>query len=370
MSLKNIFCQERAISILQRAYRSGRSAHAYIFAGPEGVGKSKTAYAWAKLLLCHEPADGDGFADSCGRCESCRLFDAGSHPDFIAVYKELAEFTEKGKGKKTPVALPIDVIRQFLIAKAPQRPTLSQRKAFVVVEAEKLNIASQNALLKVLEEPPDYCSIILLCTRTERLLPTTKSRCQIIQFGPIAEELIFERLKDMHLEQDPARFFARLARGSIGQACEWARLELAGVGLYEVKKGLVKSLSESQYGDSLELAQWCLAKVKEISSAWNKLSPDLSTSDINRRSAKTLVHIIASALSDAMRYQFTPAEQLINADQRPQIEIMVERFTPAAAAEKISDCYRSLTWIDASVNEKLIFEQMLLNLADSAKMQV
>jgi DNA polymerase-3 subunit delta' len=174
MSFKEIFCQDRAIELLQRAFHSNRAAHAYIFAGPEGVGKFKTACEWAALLLCHDPVVVDGFAESCGKCRPCRLLEAGSHPDFNHIYKELREFTEDGKGKGPPVDLPIDVVREFLIAKVSIRPSFSQRKVFVVSEAQKLNASSQNSLLKVLEEPPLYCCIVLLCSRLDELLPTIK----------------------------------------------------------------------------------------------------------------------------------------------------------------------------------------------------
>ncbi len=201
MSLKEIFCQDKAISILQRGFAANKMPHSYIFSGVEGVGKFKTAREWAKLLLCKSAVMENGFADSCGRCQSCRLFEAGSHPDFNLVYKELLEFTKDNKGKKTPVDLAIDVIREFLIDKVSTRPTLSQRRVFVVSEAERLNTASQNCLLKVLEEPPEYCTIILLCTRMERLLPTIKSRCQMIRFALIDEKRIIEKLKEAGLEQ-------------------------------------------------------------------------------------------------------------------------------------------------------------------------
>ncbi|GAH35818.1 unnamed protein product, partial [marine sediment metagenome] len=165
MSLKEIFCQGKAIGILQRAFSADKMPHAYIFAGAEGVGKFKTAREWAKLLLCKNPInekiENADFADSCGSsrplemgrgsCESCRLLEAGSHPDFNPVYKELIQFTKDGKDRKTPVDLPKDVIKEFLIEKVSTRPTLSERKVFIVSEAEKLNAASQNSLLKVLE---------------------------------------------------------------------------------------------------------------------------------------------------------------------------------------------------------------------------
>ncbi len=115
MSLKGIFCQDKAISILQRAFAAGKSPHAYIFAGLEGVGRFKTASEWAKMLLCKNPVTEGGFTDSCGSCQSCRVFEADSHADFHPVSKELREFTTDGKGKPPPVDLPKDVIREFLI---------------------------------------------------------------------------------------------------------------------------------------------------------------------------------------------------------------------------------------------------------------
>src|SRR4030042_324004 len=134
MSLKEIFCQDKAISILQRGFAADKMPHAYIFAGAEGVGKFKTAREGAKLLLCKNPVTEDGFADSCGVCQSCLSFEAGSHPDFNHIYKELLEFTKDNKDKKTPVDLAIDVIREFLIDKVSTRPTLSHRKVYVVTE--------------------------------------------------------------------------------------------------------------------------------------------------------------------------------------------------------------------------------------------
>ena len=370
MSFKEIFCQDKAIAILQRAFASRRWAHAYIFAGPDGVGRFKTARGWAKLLLCKNPAAKNGFADSCGSCRSCRCFEADSHPDFNHVYKELVEFTKEGKGRKTPVDLPIDVIREFLIEKVPTKPTLSQRKVFVVSEAEKLNASSQNALLKVLEEPPAYCCIILLCTRLERLLPTTKSRCQIVRFGPVAEDRIIEKLKQMGLEQKEAQYFARLSAGSLGTACQWAELELADANIYQIKIKLVGSLASYEFADAVELAQQLLDDGKKISAVWSSLDKTTSKTDINRRAQKTLIQIIISALHDAMTLNATPARTAVNFDQKDQTKKLAARFDAEQAAEKIADCYEVLRWIEAGVNEKLIFEQLLLNLAGSDIMKI
>ena len=370
MSFKEIFCQDSTIEVLQRAFASGRWAHAYIFAGLEGVGKFKTAREWARLLLCKKPVIENGFADSCGLCQSCRLFEGGSHPDFAHIYKELREFTEEGKGKAPPVDLPIDVIREFLIAKVSTKPTLSQRKVFIVSEAERLNISSQNCLLKVLEEPPGYCCILLLCTRTEQLLPTTKSRCQTIRFGPIDESRIIEKLQDMGLKETPARYFARLAQGSLGTARQWAQLELAGANLYQRKKWLINSLTSYELADALNLAQELLVESKKVAGLWAELYKTTSKTDINRKALKTFVQIIISVLHDVISRKVTPSKEVANFDQQEQIDKLASRFDTEQAAEKISDCYRVLNWIESSVNEKLIFEQLLLSLADSDTIRI
>ncbi|MCK4752603.1 MAG: DNA polymerase III subunit [Planctomycetes bacterium] len=365
MSLKEIFCQDKAIDILQKALVADKAAHAYIFTGPEGVGKLKTAKQRAKLLLCKNPTNENNFADSCDSCESCQLFDAGSHPDFNPIYKELIQFTKDGKTKTTPVDMPIDVIREFLIAKVPTKPTLSKKRIFVVTEAEKLNASSQNSLLKILEEPPEYCTIILLCTRLEKLLPTTKSRCQTIRFGPIDENIIIEKLKQTGLAPEKTEYFARLAQGSLGQAEQWAKLELAEANLYETKKQLIDSLAQYQYADALELAQWISNQIKSTAAVWIKLDENTSTTDIKRRTAKIIIQIIISALHDAMTCSVTPQKPIFNSDQLQKIKILANRLDPELAAEKISVCYKSMRWIEANVNEKLIFEQLLLNLAVS-----
>ena len=371
MSLKEIFCQDRAVDVLQRAFATGQVPHAYIFAGPEGVGRFKTAGEWAKLLLCKEPVvekGESGFADSCGACESCRFFEANSHPDFNSVYKELIEFTQNGKGKKTPVDLPKAVIQEFLIDRVSSKPTVSERKVFVVSEAEKLNITSQNSLLKVLEEPPEYCCIILLCSRLERLLPTTKSRCQIIRFEFIDEDRISERLKEMGVEEAAGQYFARFCGGSIGIACQWGRLEAEGADFYNTKKDLIEAIARCQYSGALKTAQKFLDESKRIKAVWTKLDSTISQSDIGRRVTKGLIQIVVSALGDAMKFGLRRVKEQVNLDQQGQIEKLAGRFGPEQSAEKIVKCYELMRWVESAVNERLIFERLLLNLAVSDTM--
>ncbi len=372
MSLRDVFCQDRAIGILQRGLAADRPAHAYIFAGLEGVGKYQTAREWAKLLLCRKPLmknnKSESFADSCGVCDSCTLFEAGSHPDYAHVYKELLEYTREGKGKKTPVELPIDVIREFLIEQVAIRPTLAHHKVYVISEAEKLNANSQNALLKVLEEPPPYCTIILLCTRLEQLLPTTRSRCQIIRFGPVDEDRIVSHLTGMGLGSKQAAFFARLAQGSLGLACQWARLELNGAGLFEIKREVVTSVADGKLAEALALAEQIMENAKHLATGWADLDKTTSKSDLTRRANKTLIQIILAALRDVTIVHLAGNRPLIHADQREQIDRLARRLDPEPALEAVGESYEMLRWLEDNVNERLIFERLLLRLARSAIM--
>jgi DNA polymerase-3 subunit delta' len=369
MSLKEIFCQDRAIGILQRGLAADRSAHAYIFAGLDGVGKYQTAREWARLLLCKNPRVDKGgawpFADSCGACESCTLLGADAHPDYVRIYKELHEFTEDGKGRKTPVDLSINVVREFLIAQVSSRPALAARKVFVVSEAEKLNVNSQNALLKVLEEPPGYCTIILICTRLEKLLPTIKSRCQVIRFGPISGDRMVSHLAGMGLGPKEAGFFARLAQGSLGLACQWARLELEDVGLFSMKQDVIASLARCQLLDALDVTDKLVEGTRQIVSGWAQLDKATSKSDLTRRAQKTVIQIVISAVHDVMLLHLAADRPLVNSDQARDIAELARRLNSEQAIGAIQEGYEMLRWIEANVAERLIFERLLLRLARS-----
>jgi DNA polymerase-3 subunit delta' len=368
MNLSNIFCQDKAVNTLQRAYDSQRIPHAYIFAGADGVGKFTTAMAWSKLLLCDSPVEKNNFADSCSKCVSCQSFQADSHPDFHHIYKELIRYTKNPQNKeRTPIDLPIDVVREFVIEKAQLKPVLSASKVFVICEAEKLNNASQNALLKTLEEPPQQSFIILLCTKLDNLLPTSRSRCQIVQFGRLSEEKIIAHLTETKVDKTEAKFWARLSGGSIGRAKILAKLEPS---LYEIKKQFLKRLCDCRLADCVDLAQWLNSTASQLTQSWQELKADTSKSDINRQAKKTLVLILISALDDAMKQIFTGAGEMINFDQPEQIKILAQKYNLKKCAELVEDCFLTNRFIDASVNEKLVFERMLLNFSNSAMMTI
>ena len=213
-TLDHIFGQDRALETIRRAYAADRLPHGLVFAGPAGVGKATTARALAAAFLCEKPK-GDL---PCGRCESCRVFDAGNHPDYHVIYRQLVRL-EKEKAKARD--LPVDVVRDFLVAPAGRMPGLNRGKVFVVEEAETMNPQAQNALLKTLEEPYGRTLIVLLTDQPDALLPTVRSRCQVVRFAPLPEPLVRKELEKRGVDKAAAEQGARLAAGSLGVALRW-----------------------------------------------------------------------------------------------------------------------------------------------------
>lgn len=373
MSLKEVLCQDKAIEKFQRSLRLDRLSHAYIFAGPDGVGRYQMAKEWAKVLLCNDQLttseNGETFYDSCGKCSSCLLFEGDGHPDFKHVYKELIRFTKNPANKnKTPIELPKDVIQEFVIDQVANKPKTGDKVIYIISEAEKLNAASQNALLKTLEEPPAHCVLILLCTRLDKLLPTTLSRCQVVRFGPVDENIIVEKLSSQGTPETQSLFWARFTDGSLGSSLHYAALSDGEANLFKTKRELVSRLSQIRLEDCLDFAKWICSENKAISKKWVDSDPDVSKSDISRKVQKTVTRVILSAFSDVMKLHLGCNEKIVNIDQLDQIQRLAEHFDAETAAEMVEKAYKSTNWIDSSVNEKLIFEELLLNIAGSARM--
>ncbi len=348
------------MTALQRAFAGDKVAHAILFAGADGVGRYTTAQAWTRLLLCLEPQEVHGLWEGCGVCQSCRLLEGGAHPDYQHVYKELRQYTVDGKGKAPPVDLPIDVIREFLIAKVGHKPTLSPHRVFVVSEAEKLNIASQNGLLKILEEPPASCCIVLIGTRLEKLLPTIRSRTQVLRFGPIDRARIVACLTDVGAQPEQAHFFAALGQGSLGTALTYWRLTEAGADLYAMKRELVAGIARLALTDTLSRVEDCLRATKRLAEAWALVESETSKTDLTRRAQKTVVMILITLWDDAMRNGLTAGEPPVHLDQRGEIEVLGRQLSREAAADRVALGYEALGRIEAGVNEKLVFEWLLL----------
>ena len=160
--------QNRAISILKRAILADRVSHAWLFCGPSASQMQALALAFAATLQCTQrPLE---TADACMQCRSCRQAADGNHPD-ILIWKH-----EKAK------TFSIDEVRS-LVADISIRPYESSRKIYIVPDAHLMRTEAQNALLKTLEEPPEYVVLILLSPSADAMLETVRSRCQMVELS-------------------------------------------------------------------------------------------------------------------------------------------------------------------------------------------
>jgi DNA polymerase-3 subunit delta' len=198
MTFSRILGHERQKEILGRALASGRLAHAYLFEGPEGVGKRLTALSLARAVFCLEGV-------GCGHCAACQKVDHGNHPDLHILESEGA-------------AIKIEQIRN-LQKELSFRPLEAPKKICLLDGAEKLNPAAGNALLKTLEEPSGDALLILLTHQPERVLGTIRSRCQRLPFSRLPRVRIEEILRDrLGIEETEGRVLAALSEGSFKKA--------------------------------------------------------------------------------------------------------------------------------------------------------
>jgi len=196
----------RISDFLRAAVRNRRLAHAWLFAGPEGIGKRSVAAALAAWMHCI--AGGD---DACGTCASCRQIAAGSHPD--------VQLIGVAAGKKEIGVDRVRELKRFM----QLRPILGSTKIAIIDDAPLLTVAAQNALLKTLEEPPDHSLLILVANNPDALLPTVRSRCQRLRFAPLSADVVVEIVAAAGVDAAAARELALLAEGSPGRALALGR---------------------------------------------------------------------------------------------------------------------------------------------------
>ena len=197
-----IIGHQQIVEQLQHTVASDRIAGAYLFVGPTGVGKETVARYFAQLIFCEQEAQP---LIVCGECLACRKVDSGNHPDLQFIRPE---------GSLLKIGQIRELQKQIIY-----EPLEASRKVYILTDVERMNAEAENCLLKTLEEPPASSVLILLTSNLRTLLPTTRSRCQILQFHlmPTQEltEILVERFS---VAPEQATTLAITADGAIGKA--------------------------------------------------------------------------------------------------------------------------------------------------------
>ena len=311
--MDHVLGQPNALDLLARQLSTGRRHHAYIFHGPAGVGKFTTALAYATVLLCHEKmTDLAGRVTACGACESCRLLhgltvekstEASNdddttgmttpHPDLHVIRKELARYSDDRNIRDRKLTrIPVEVLRDALIEPAYLGAKLRGGKVFIVDEAELLNPAGQNALLKTLEEPPDGTTLILVTASEDRLLPTIRSRCMRIAFAPLPDEAVADwcekNAPDISAAQKQS--LVSFAGGSLGRAQMIVRFDLL-----QWSDTVLPALDDAARGrPDPSLGQRVFEFVDGFAKAWVDAHKGASKEAANKLGADLMWSLIAS----------------------------------------------------------------------------
>lgn len=201
MGFDDLLGNDRLKEELHQSLRRGRSAHFYLISGPTGSGRHTLARLLAAGLMCTNQDK------PCCKCEACRKVLTGVHPDFITV---------DDPEKKT---VPVDLIRQAR-ADIYVQPNEGARKIYLFPRAQDMGIPGQNALLKILEEPPSYGVFLLITDNPESLLPTIRSRCRALDLRPVSEAILRRELQRRFPNRELSDIDAAISRsgGYLGQA--------------------------------------------------------------------------------------------------------------------------------------------------------
>ncbi len=198
----DIVGQEQLKEHLQNAIAMNKVSHAYIINGERNAGKEFIAKVFAMALQCEKKE-----AEPCGECHSCKQALSNNQPDIIYISHE------------KPNTIGVEDIRAQINNDIVIKPYSSPRKIYIVNEGEKMTPQAQNALLKTLEEPPEYAVIVILTTNVEALLPTVLSRCVVLNMKPVSDALVKKYLMEqLGVPDYKANICVAFARGNIGKA--------------------------------------------------------------------------------------------------------------------------------------------------------
>jgi len=341
MPLSAVEGQDRAVEALRRALSGDRLHHAYLFAGPEGVGKGVTAQGLAEALLCTRPAP-DG--DACGTCSACHRTGNRQHPDL-----HIVERREKKTGGDLERQIKIDQIRA-LQRSLSFKSYEGARRVVLLFEPEKMNPATANALLKTLEEPGPDTHFVLITAEAHRLLPTVISRCQRVRFRPLDREVVARRLAELaEIEPAEAALLAGLAEGSIGKG-----MRLRGSAVLERRADIIDRADDPRGAQRVP--------------ALLDFADELSKPD--QRAALPLVfHLLRTWYRDVLLVQEgMPVDALVHRDLADRLQARAAALDTHAVLARLARLNSTEHAIfERNSNVRLSLESLLLRLAGAVE---
>jgi DNA polymerase-3 subunit delta' len=320
----DVIGHEWLVQALRRDLAHDRVRHAYLFTGPEGVGKRTLAGEFARALLCPNPDP------PCGQCRHCQLAARGAHPDLLTVEPERAA---------RQALIRVEAVRR-LIYDLALKPVEAGRRVARLLDFHAANDAAMNAFLKTLEEPPGRVVILLTAEHADELLPTIVSRCQVLALRPLPRETVREALITRWLAPaDRAGLLAHLAQGRLG----WAVGMLSDEAALEARAERLDDLSRLVGGTRVErfayaerLAKDGVEGVRETLAVWLGFWRDV---------------LLAAAGAGA---------PLANPDREAEVRRLAAVVPPAEARVVLAGLRRTSDLLGRNVNTRLALEVCLM----------
>ena len=321
----NLVGHEWAVDMLRHHLTGDGLRHAYLFAGPPGLGRRTLALRFAQALNCQTPLDA---GIPCGQCRDCKQIEAMQHADLTVVQADSDGGTLK-----------VDQIREAR-RMLTFKPYQSKYRVAIFLHFQEANDNAANALLKTLEEAPSYAVLILTADNPEQLLPTIVSRCEVLRLRPLPIEDVRRDLENSGLETDQANLIAHISGGRPG----YARQLLESESLLEKR--------EDRLNDLQDLI--AASRVEKFAYA-DRLARD-------KDSMRQAILIWLSYWRDVMLRTAQAETPLVNMDRNVEIEDLAGRLDLSAARGVVSGLEDVLEKMERNVNSRLLAEVMLLDL--------
>lgn len=325
---KDVVGHRDIIGYIQDAVQQNKVSHAYILNGQRGSGKKMLAKLFAMTLQCES-----GKSEPCGECRSCIQANSENQPDIITVKHE------------KPTSISVDDVRTQVNGDIMIKPYSSPYKVYIIPEADLMTVQAQNAILKTIEEPPEYAVIFLLTENADSLLATIRSRCVILKLRNIKDKLVKKYLMEqMQIPDYQADLCAAFAQGNIGRAIMLAKSEHFN----EIKEEAIQLL---KYIDEMELSE-IVSAIKEI----NKYKLEVTD----------YLDIITIWYRDVLLYKATKdVGGLVFGDQLKFIKEKAAKSSYEGLETILESIEKAKARIKANVNFDLLMELLLLTIKEN-----